>query len=134
VGPSPTVGPTSAAFPLAPQSPFFRNAYLYPNCDWQGFGGNITLNGSVPGAGLEVRVTGDGINTPITSFSGTNTNFGAAGWEVRTGGAPSGGRYVLQVFSADGTRALSPPVEMVFPGTCEENLAFINFTQVGPLE
>lgn len=135
-GPTPTFTATISAFPLNVQqgTPLFRDAYLHPGCQWQGFAGQITLQGGAPGLGYVIRVTGDGINGALTQVSGTNTNYGSSGWEVQVGTAPSAGRYSLTVMSSDTTRQLSPTIDLSFPNDCTQNLVLINFVQVAPFE
>lgn len=133
-GPSPTATITVAPFPLTVQQgmPLFRDAYLHPGCEWQGVAGQVTLLGGAPGLGYVIQVTGDGISGSLTQVSGTNTNFGAAGWEIKVADGVTSGRYQVQVLSADGTQQLSPVVELAFNSDCEQNLALINFVQVRP--
>jgi hypothetical protein len=110
----------------------FRDAFLYPDCRFQGVAGQVLLTGSVPGTGFIVQVTGTGISGTLTAVSGTNTNYGASGWEVKVANAPVSGTYQVQLLSPDGTVQLSPAVEISFPNSCQANLAVINFVQVRP--
>jgi hypothetical protein len=122
-------------FPLVVDAgtPLFRDAYLYPGCNWQGLAGQIRGQDGAPLIGLTIQVTGDNIST-IRQTSGTNTNYGLSGWEVKLGDGISASRYRIQVYSSDGVTALSPPIELVFPNNCQQNLALINFVQVRDLE
>ncbi len=133
-GPSPTSPPTNPPFPFSVQqgSLLFVPSFVVTGCQWQGIGGQILQFGGTPAIGLTVRVTGPTINGALTTTSGTNTNYGDAGWEVQIANQATPGRYTVQVFSPDGSQPFSAAVELNFSGECNQNLARITFIQVGP--
>ncbi len=133
--PTDTPGPTTSAFAFTVQAgtPSFREDYLREGCNWQGVAGQILLTGGTPGNGYVIRVTGSSITDSITAISGSNIQYGTSGWEIPLADAPINAQYTVQVFSPDNTRALSPPIDLNYPGTCQNALVLINFVQVGPL-
>lgn len=91
----------------------------------------MTLIGGEPATGLVVRVTGTGIAQP-ESITGSAEAYGSSGWEVQLGDAVSVNEVTVQVFSADGVTPISEAVTVSFPGSCDQNLALVNFVQVVP--
>lgn len=116
---------------LQPGTPLFRDAFLVEGCEWQGLAGQVTLIGGEPAVGLVVRVSGTGIGE-LETVTGLAEAYGTSGWEVQIGDSVSIVDVTVQIFSADGTTALSESVPVNFPGTCSQNLALVNFVQVVP--
>lgn len=134
-GPSltPTFTPAPFALTVGEGTPLFRDAYLHPGCQWQGFAGQIRGLDSTPLIGYIVQVTTEQ-NTRLTQVSGTNTNYGPSGWEIQVGtDGQAAGRYRVQVFTPNGATAISPEVSISFGANCQQNLALLNFVQVAPL-
>jgi hypothetical protein len=120
--------PGGTSFTVPPSFPIYRDAFAHPGCEWQGIGGQINgPNGPLPG--ITVRVTLPD-NTTLTSVSGTAPSYGQSGYEIQVGNAPAPGAYQVQVVAADGTTPLSGPLTVQFTGTCEQNLALVNFIQL----
>lgn len=129
----PTATPTSQfAFMVQPDSLILRSNFANAaGCEWQGIAGQVTTTSGDPVIGVQVRVSGTTIEQRAT-LSGTNTFYGPSGWEVVLGNQPQMDRYTVELW-ANGTR-VSPVVEIVFPGSCQQNLATVNFIQTRPLE
>jgi len=98
-------------------------------CDWQGIAGQVTTDRGEAVKGIQVRVTGEAIGER-TALSGTNQDYGEAGWEIVLGSTTNTGRYQVALW-ADGVQ-VSPTVEIVFPDSCQQNLATVNFIQTRP--
>ncbi|MBI5929675.1 MAG: hypothetical protein HY862_10225 [Chloroflexi bacterium] len=130
---TPTFTPAPFALTVGEGTPLFRDAYLHPGCQWQGFAGQIRGLDSGPLIGYIVQVTTEA-GTKLTQVSGTNTNYGPSGWEIQVGSnGQITGRYRVQVFTADGATAVSPEVSISFSANCQQNLTLLNFVQVAPL-
>jgi hypothetical protein len=98
-------------------------------CNWQGVAGQVITERGDPVTGIEVRVSGDGIDDMIT-LTGSNTTYGPSGWEVVLADTPTTAAYRVELVVAG--QAVSLPVDIVFPGACEQNLILINFVQTRP--
>ncbi len=130
--------------PLAVRSlspyPFILQPYsliLRPNtlnergCAWQGLAGLLTTAGGKPVDGVLVRVH-NAEGSELTTLSGSYDVYGSGGWEITLGETPNAARYWVDLW-ANGVQ-VSPTVEVAFPGTCQSNLATLNFVQTRPLE
>jgi hypothetical protein len=127
----PTQGPAQILFSVQPNMPIYRDAFLHDGCEWFGAGGQITGSNGEPLIGLSVRISSP--SGTVTQITGTNTSYGASGWEAQLGTTPQAGTYTIQVVSADLVTPLSNPVTLSFDGSCERNLALVNFVQTGTL-
>jgi hypothetical protein len=113
--------------------PLLRDNFANPaGCAWQGIAGQVTDGQGQPVLRLVVRVTGDGIKELMTT-TGTNTLYGPSGWEVQLSRQPGSGRFRVELLSSDGV-PLAAVVDISFPGTCEQNLALVNYVQAGVLQ
>ncbi len=146
---TPTPSATPTATPLSPTPasaqglspyPFILQPYsllLRPNtvnergCAWQGMAGLVSTARGEPVTGLLVRVL-DAEGRELTTLSGGNDVYGPSGWEVALGEEPFEARYWVDLWA--NSVQVSPTVEVVFPGTCQSNLATLNFIQTRPLE
>ena len=99
-------------------------------CAWQGIAGQVTTDRGEAVTGVQVRVTGADIGER-TTVSGTNQVYGPAGWEVVLSNTTNNGRYQVALW-ANGVQ-VSPTVEIVFPNSCQQNLATVNFIQTRPM-
>ena len=61
--------------------------------------------------------------------SGSNSLYGAAGWEVAIDNKITNLSYFVELQSAGGT-IISPRITVAFPSNCDQNLALVNFSQV----
>ncbi len=153
--PTPTATPTlfpsatPSATPLSPTPalahsrspyPFILQPYsliLRPNtvnergCAWQGLAGLVTTARGERVEGVLVRVR-DEAGSELSTLSGTHDVYGPSGWVVALGEEPREARYWVDLW-ANGVQ-VSPTVEVRFPGTCQGNLATLNFVQTRPLE
>ncbi|MCD4687483.1 MAG: hypothetical protein K8S97_16255, partial [Anaerolineae bacterium] len=130
-GPSPTA--TSVyPFRVQPDSIMLRENFANPaGCNWQGISGQVITNTGEAVIGVQVRVRGEGI-TELTTLAGTNQFYGPSGWEIVLGSQPAQGRYTVELW-ANGA-PVSPSVELVFPGVCQQNLAQVNFIMTRPYQ
>jgi hypothetical protein len=131
------VGPatnTPSPFPFSlrdNQVTFTTNFANTAGCDWQGIAGQVfDLNGQ-PFSNLQVHVFG-GENTDLYTISGSNTLYGqGSGWEIPVGSVINNLTYFVELRSPEGT-PISPTVQITFPGSCQGNLAIVNFVQTRP--
>ncbi|NDJ79347.1 MAG: hypothetical protein GYB65_24110, partial [Chloroflexi bacterium] len=144
ITPSPTVTPTPAAASVLPTStlspfpfivqrgtPRIRDNYLNgAGCDWLGVVGTTITNTGDHVQDIDVRVWSEDGTLVATTTSGDAPIYGASGWEVQLGDAPAVGRYSVGLWAND--IALSEPVSFLLQGTCESNLAKINFVRIRP--
>ena len=130
--PSPT-GPTPSPFPFDVRGDganFTTNFANTAGCAWQGIGGQVfDVNGS-PLTNIQVHVFGVN-NFDQYTVSGSNSLYGAGGWEISVGTTISASNYVVELITTQGTR-ISSQVTVSFPGDCTRNLALVNFIQTRP--
>jgi hypothetical protein len=137
--PSPTETPTGPTPTLAPTlSPFLfdlregqiiltSNFANSAACAWQGIGGQVFDLAGAPMNGLRLHIYGGDIDRRVDS--GSNSLYGAAGWEQPVDNKINGNTYYVELESQGGT-VISPPVTVSFPSDCTKNLALVNFIQV----
>lgn len=129
-GPTPTLEPTLSPFLFdlrEGQVIYTKNFANTAGCAWQGLGGQVfDLNGQ-PLNGLRVHVFGN--NLDLFADSGSNSLYGAAGWEVAIDNKITNLSYFIELQSAGGT-IISPRITVTFPSNCDQNLALVNFRQV----
>ena len=126
-----TPTPTPAPFPFE-----VRDLDVRPDldeaCNFQGFAGNVFDLIGEPENGLNIVATGSGLPASgLTAVSGSNTNYGPSGWEIRTSANATRAEYVVQMFRLDGT-PLTQPVTVTFPGNCDSNLVLLSFRRIRP--
>ncbi len=124
----PTLGPP-AVIQFNLQTSFTRDAFTHEGCEWQGVAGNVLNASGTAVPNLWVRVVGSGIDEFV--ISGSTQLYGTlGGFEVQTGTEPAAAIYQIQIYAADKETALSNAVSISLDGTCEKNLAVVNFVQV----
>lgn len=148
---SPTFTPTPTAtgptpIPTATESPFLfdlrepvtfvQNFANSAQCAWQGIGGQVIGLDGQPFLGnnnLQVRAfNANGTIERITRV-GSNSLYGSAsGWEIALDNRISNALFFVQLETILGT-AISPRIELFFPGDCGRNVAIVNFVQRRPL-
>jgi hypothetical protein len=96
-------------------------------CAWQGIGGQVFDLSGAPMNGLRLHVFGGDIDRRVDS--GSNSLYGAAGWEQPVDSKINGNTYYVELESQGGT-VISPRVTVTFPSDCTKNLALVNFIQV----
>ncbi len=138
--PTPTAtptGPTNTPPPtLSPflydlrdgQIIFTQNFANTAGCAWQGIGGQVFDINSAAVTGMQVRITGPGVGERFV-ITGSNSLYGAGGWEQPVDNVINGNTYYVELLSAGGT-PISPRIEVTFPLDCSRNLALVNFVQV----
>jgi len=130
-------GPTSTAPPALPfagppQTQFTRNFANTAGCAWQGIGGQVlALDGSAFMTPLQVHVYSveQDFGRVLT---GTNSAYGASGYEVRVANTINRQTFFIQLESRGGV-PVSSAVQITFPGDCNQNAAILNFQQVRSL-
>ncbi len=135
-------GPTETFTPSPPPFPFdLRNNEVVftanfantAGCAWQGVAGQVfDMQGNPLLIGLRVHIYGGPDNFDRYVDTGSNSNYGPAGWEQPLGNTINTGIYYVQLESAGGT-PVSQAVQVSFPGDCNQNLALVNFIQNRPL-
>ena len=130
-GPTPTV-PSPFPFALRGNQIAFTNNFANTaGCQWQGMGGAVFDLSGQPFPGLRVHVFGP--STDLYTATGTNSLYGqGSGWELAVTNAVNNQVYFVELQSQEGT-VLSQTVQVPFPGSCQGNLAVINFEQTRPL-
>lgn len=98
-------------------------------CDWAGLAGQVFDIDGKPELGLRIRVTGGGVDEII--ISGSNTAYGASGWERMVDNEPNEGTFYVQLQDAVGNFLSDVIIVQMIP-TCSNNLALVNFVQVNP--
>ncbi len=129
-GPAPTATNTESPYPfmLQPGTPTLRNNFANAQgCNWQGFGGQVIDQNGDPVIGVQVRISSAASGDMFT-LSGTNSAYGPSGWEMAVGTEAVPGTYRVQLWVAN-QGELSPSVEITFPGSCDQNLALVNFVR-----
>jgi hypothetical protein len=101
-------------------------------CQFQALGGNVIgMDGLEYPRQLQVRVIGPSLERE--RVTGSSTQYGpVSGWEVPIGTQPLAGEFVVRLESLAGTQ-LSPDIRVTFPGTCEQNIAIVQFQQNKPI-
>lgn len=137
--PVPTATPTGPTeTPVPTLSPFLfdlregqiiltSNFANSAGCAWQGIGGQVFDLQGAPMNGLRLHVYGADIDRRVDS--GSNSLYGAAGWEQPVDNKINGNTYYVELESQGGT-IISPRVSVQFPSDCTKNLALVNFIQV----
>ncbi len=134
LSPTPGAAQLHSAYPfiLQPHSLILRpNTVNERGCAWQGMAGLVSTASGEPVTGVLVRVY-DAEGSELTTLSGSNDVYGPGGWEVALGEESAEARYGVDLW-ANGIQ-VSPTIEITFPGTCQSNLATLNFVQTRPLE
>lgn len=129
--PSPT-GPTPSPFPFDVRGNGPNYTVNFANtagCAWQGIGGQVFDVNEQPLNNIQVHVYGNNFNQ--FTISGSNTLYGAGGWEISVGTQISTTSFIVELLSPQGT-IISPSVTVTFPGDCSRNLAVVNFKQTRP--
>lgn len=132
-GPTPTQTNTLSPYPFAMQegSPRMRTNFANAaGCSWQGLAGQVITQTNEPITGVQIRVSGQELSSPLVTLSGSSTVYGPSGWEIVVDNKTNNNSYTVSLWSGD--IQVSPEVEVVFPNSCEQNLAMINFLQTRP--
>lgn len=132
-GPTDTPQPTLSPFlyDLRDQQVIFtQNFANTAGCAWQGLGGQVFDINDTAVNGMQIHVFGPNVGDRFVT-SGSNSLYGAGGWEQPVDNKINGGTYYVELLSPAGT-AISPRIQVTFPTDCAQNLALVNFVQVRP--
>jgi hypothetical protein len=92
-------------------------------------------------AGTIVDLKGEAVRDYVVHVTGANgfsqkvavsssPDYGPGGWELRLGGREAKGIWHVQLYkTADSKTPLSASYEIILPGICQKNLAFVRFQQ-----
>ena len=117
----------SAVFPFSANETIFQRNTNDRACDWLSIAGNVTGLQGEPVLNLPVEVAGEGFLE--VRFTGTASEFGAAGFEVNLGNRPVRERYSVRLLGAAG-EPLSDFIFVTTVDTCDRNVAVVEFVQV----
>jgi hypothetical protein len=95
-------------------------------CNWASIAGSVTNSSNDPLPGFGIRVAGQGVSATV--YSGTNSTFGAGGYELNLGSAPIVSNYTVQLVTTGGA-PLSPDVAITTRDECNQNVVVVNFVQ-----
>jgi hypothetical protein len=133
-GPTETYTPSTSPFPFALRGNItLTTNFANPSagCAWQGIGGSLLdLNGNPLTGNFQVRVFNNQFEE--TATIGSNTLYGeVAGWEVKVADQVIERPYFVRLETINNV-PISPDIQVVFPGTCEQNAALVTFIQTRP--
>jgi hypothetical protein len=118
-------------FNLQSVEPLYTTNFVHPEtgCDWMGVAGQIFDEDQQPVNGMVVVVEGVTNNTMVEllGYSGLAEAYGPGGYELVLSDVNGPGIFWIQLFGEDG-KPLSEIYSFQMDGTCEQNLAVINFT------
>ncbi len=127
--------PPQFPYMYQPGTPVLTQNFIHPEaaCNWDGVGGQVFDRNGQPVTGVIVRIYGLYAGAPLYAnvLTGISQKLGPGGYEYRIGEMPltSSGQLTMQVYSLMG-EALSYPITVSTGGTCETNLALVNFREV----
>lgn len=80
-------------------------------------------------SGLQVHVFGAGVD--LRRAVGSNSIYGASGWEVPVDVKINPNTYFVELETSRGT-VISPRITVIFPSDCAKNAALVRFIQTQP--
>lgn len=111
--------------------PVYTTNFVYPEagCDWMGVAGQIFGDDQDPQNDLVVVVEGAVNNNmvEVLGYSGLAQAYGPGGYELKLSQVNKPGLFWIQLFDQQGN-PLSDIYSFQMDGTCEQNLAIINFS------
>ncbi|PKO05977.1 MAG: hypothetical protein CVU41_09310 [Chloroflexi bacterium HGW-Chloroflexi-3] len=126
-----TVPGSFLPYDLQSVDPLYTTNFVHPEagCNWMGVAGQIFAENLEPKDGLVVVVEGAVNNSMIEvlGYSGLAQSYGPGGYELILSQVNSPGIFWVQLFDVQGN-PLSGIYSFQMNGTCEQNLAVINFT------
>ena len=126
-----TVPGSFLPYNLQSVEPLFISNFVHPEagCNWLGIAGQIFGVNNEPKEGLIVVVEGAVNNSmvEVLGFSGLAQAYGPGGYELVLSEVNNPGIFWIQLFDVEGN-PLSEIYSFQMNGTCEQNLAIINFT------
>lgn len=127
---TPATSPPPFLFGTQNDIQFVQNTLNSAGCAWQGIGGQVfNLSGQAYTTPLNVRVFGGGLPEDREATTGSNTAYGASGFEIQVANGITTATYFIQLESQFGT-PISDRIQVTFPGDCSGNVALINFQQL----
>lgn len=130
-GPTTTPSPTLSPFPYGLRDPeviFTQNFANTAGCAWQGIGGQVFDINNTAVNGMQIHIFGPNVGDRFVT-SGSNSLYGAGGWEQPVDNKINGDTYYVELLSPAGT-PISERIQVTFPTDCAKNLALVNFKQV----
>jgi hypothetical protein len=127
---------TPSATPLPPPFvvrpfPLVFTSNAEGGCDYSGIAGSVTGFDGQPLNGYIVWVTGEEIDSRLTS--GSDNTYGAGGFNLQVGTSAEIRAYAVQLLAQDGVTPLSEPFTFLSREACEFNIALVRFVQIGEL-
>jgi GT2 family glycosyltransferase len=100
-------------------------------CDYSGIAGSVTGFEGQPLNGYIVWITGEEIDSRLTS--GSDNTYGAGGFNLQVGTSAAVRAYAAQLLAPDGVTPLSEPFTFLSREACEFNIALVRFVQIREL-
>jgi len=126
-----TVPGSFLPYDLQSVEPLYTSNFVHPEagCNWMGVAGQIFGENLESKDGLVVVVEGAVNNSmvEVLGFSGLAQSYGPGGYELILSQVNSPGIFWVQLFDVQGN-PLSGIYSFQMNGTCEQNLAVINFS------
>ncbi len=126
-----TVPGSFLPYDLQSIDPLYTTNFVHPEagCNWMGVAGQIFGENLEPKDGLVVVVEGAVNNSmvEVLGYSGLAQSYGPGGYELILSQVNSPGIFWVQLFDVQGN-PLSGIYSFQMNGTCEQNLAVINFS------
>lgn len=126
-----TVPGSFLPYDLQSVEPLYTTNFVHPEagCNWMGVAGQIFGENLEPKDGLVVVVEGAVNNSmvEVLGYSGLAQSYGPGGYELFLSQVNSPGIFWVQLFDVQG-KPLSDIYSFQMNGTCEQNLAVINFS------
>ncbi len=126
-----TVPGSFLPYDLQSVEPLYTTNFVHPEagCNWMGVAGQIFAENLEPTDGLVIVVEGAVNNSmvEVLGYSGLAQSYGPGGYEIFLGQVNSPGIFWVQLFDVQGN-PLSGIYSFQMNGTCEQNLAIINFS------
>lgn len=126
-----TVPGSFLPYDLQSIDPLYTTNFVHPEagCNWMGVAGQIFGENLEPEDGLVVVVEGAVNNSmvEVLGYSGLAQSYGPGGYELILSQVNSPGIFWVQLFDVQGN-PLSGIYSFQMNGTCEQNLAVINFS------
>jgi hypothetical protein len=126
-----TVPGSFLPYDLQSVEPLYTTNFVHPEagCNWMGVAGQIFGENLEPKDGLVVVVEGAVNNSmvEVLGYSGLAQSYGPGGYELFLSEVNSPGIFWVQLFDVQGN-PLSGIYSFQMNGTCEQNLAIINFS------
>ena len=126
-----TVPGSFLPYNLQSVEPLYTSNFVHPEdaCNWMGVAGQIFGEDLEPKDGLIVVVEGAVNNSmvEVLGYSGLAQSYGPGGYELILSQVNKPGIFWVQLFDVKGI-PLSGIYSFQMNGTCEQNLAVINFT------